>query len=138
MTRDGEERRSLLRRALSAWHRRGEDDGAPHYTTAPGDRVPFPQRVIYGAGAFVNNMLAAAIGGMIIVLNLGLAGFILLGLELVWFRFLLHFLFGSSHGFQGSEHVLLFEDAGAFPSPRNVDFPLSENSCYCVDGFGSA
>lgn len=29
----------------------------------------------------------------------GLAGFILLGLELVWFRFLLHFLFGSSQTF---------------------------------------
>lgn len=43
-----------------------------HYTTAPEDRIPFSQKVIYGLGAFVNNTLAAAIGGMVIVLNLGL------------------------------------------------------------------
>ncbi len=64
---------SLLQRALSAWHRRGDSEQkTPHYATAPEDRVPFLQRVTYGAGAFVNNMLAAAIGGMVIVLNLGL------------------------------------------------------------------
>ncbi len=40
--------------------------------TAPQDRIPFTQKVIYGLGAFVNNLLAAAIGGMVIVLNLGL------------------------------------------------------------------
>lgn len=45
---------------------------ATHYETAPQDRIPFSQKLIYGLGAFVNNMLAAAIGGMIIVLNLGL------------------------------------------------------------------
>lgn len=38
----------------------------------PEDRVPFPQMVLYGVGAFVNNLLAGAIGGMMIVLNLGL------------------------------------------------------------------
>ena len=43
-----------------------------HYATAPRDRIPFPLKLIYGLGAFVNNTLAAAIGGMIIVLNLGL------------------------------------------------------------------
>ena len=43
-----------------------------HYETAPEDRIPLVQRLAYGAGAFVNNILAAAIGGMIIVLNLGL------------------------------------------------------------------
>ena len=43
-----------------------------HYSTAPEDRIPFGQKLIYGLGAFVNNLLAAAIGGMIIVLNLGL------------------------------------------------------------------
>lgn len=43
-----------------------------HYTTAPEDRIPFGQKLIYGLGAFVNNLLAAAIGGMSIVLNLGL------------------------------------------------------------------
>ncbi len=43
-----------------------------HYATAPADRIPFPLKLVYGLGAFVNNTLAAAIGGMIIVLNLGL------------------------------------------------------------------
>lgn len=43
-----------------------------HRPTAPEDRIPFPQKLVYGAGAFVNNLLAAAIGGMTIVLNLGL------------------------------------------------------------------
>lgn len=43
-----------------------------HYQTKPEDRIPFAQKLIYGSGAFVNNLLAAAIGGMIIVLNLGL------------------------------------------------------------------
>ncbi len=45
---------------------------AKHYATAPEDRVSFPQRIAYGMGAFVNNTLAAASGGMMIVLNLGL------------------------------------------------------------------
>lgn len=40
--------------------------------TAPADRVSFARKLVYGLGAFVNNMLAAAIGGMLIVLNLGL------------------------------------------------------------------
>ena len=43
-----------------------------HYQTPEEDRVPLPQKIIYGIGAFVNNLLAAAIGGMSIVLNLGL------------------------------------------------------------------
>ncbi len=42
------------------------------YTTAPEDRISFGHKLAYGAGAFVNNLLAAAIGGMLIVLNLGL------------------------------------------------------------------
>jgi GPH family glycoside/pentoside/hexuronide:cation symporter len=42
------------------------------YQTAPEDRVPFLHKAAYGAGAFVNNLLAGAIGGMAIVLNLGL------------------------------------------------------------------
>ena len=45
---------------------------ATHLQTAPGDRIPFAKKLIYGLGAFVNNTLAAAIGSMIIVLNLGL------------------------------------------------------------------
>ncbi|MEL6344331.1 MAG: MFS transporter [Myxococcota bacterium] len=40
--------------------------------TAPEDRIPFILKVVYGLGAFVNNILAAAIGGMLIVLNLDL------------------------------------------------------------------
>ena len=42
-----------------------------HFETAPEDRISFSQKLIYGTGAFVNNLLAAAIGGMMIVLNLG-------------------------------------------------------------------
>ena len=44
---------------------------AEHHVTAPKDRIPFVQKVIYGLGAFVNNTLAAAIGNMMIILNLG-------------------------------------------------------------------
>lgn len=40
--------------------------------TAPQDRIPFAGKLAYGLGAFANNTLAAAIGGMMIVLNLGL------------------------------------------------------------------
>lgn len=43
-----------------------------HYETSPEDRISIPQKVLYGLGAFVNNLLAAAMGGMSIVLNLGL------------------------------------------------------------------
>jgi GPH family glycoside/pentoside/hexuronide:cation symporter len=43
-----------------------------HYQTAPEDRIPIHQKLVYGLGALVNNLLAAAIGGMVIVLNLGL------------------------------------------------------------------
>jgi GPH family glycoside/pentoside/hexuronide:cation symporter len=45
---------------------------ATHHQTAARDRIPFVKKVIFGAGAFVNNILAYAMGGMIIVLNLGL------------------------------------------------------------------
>lgn len=45
---------------------------AQHYETAPEDRIPFPKKLIYGSGAFVNNLLADSIGRMLIVLNLGL------------------------------------------------------------------
>lgn len=47
-------------------------NASAQYTTAAADRVPLPQKLTYGLGAFVNNTLAAAIGGMSIVLNLGL------------------------------------------------------------------
>jgi len=36
------------------------------------NKLPLINKLIYGLGAFVNNLLAAAIGGMLIVLNLGL------------------------------------------------------------------
>ena len=43
-----------------------------HSKTAPEDRIRFSHKLAYGAGAFVNNLLAAASSGMMIVLNLGL------------------------------------------------------------------
>jgi len=43
-----------------------------HYQTAPEDRITFGKRLIYGLGGLINNLLAAASGGMMIVLNLGL------------------------------------------------------------------
>ncbi|MEO1338209.1 MAG: MFS transporter, partial [Myxococcota bacterium] len=42
------------------------------HQTAPEDVIPFGLKLAYGLGAFVNNLLAGAIGGMTIVLNLGL------------------------------------------------------------------
>jgi len=45
---------------------------ATHFETAPEDRIPFIQKLIYGMGAFANNLLAAASGGLLIVLNLAL------------------------------------------------------------------
>lgn len=42
------------------------------YETAPEDRISMPHKLVYGFGGFVNNLLAAASGGMVIVLNLGL------------------------------------------------------------------
>jgi len=42
------------------------------HKTAPEDRISLAKMAVYGTGAFVNNLLAAAIGGMVIVLNLGL------------------------------------------------------------------
>jgi len=50
----------------------GQVAAKKHYETAPEDRISLVHKLIYGFGAFVNNLLAAAIGGMVIVLNLGL------------------------------------------------------------------
>jgi len=47
-------------------------NAAAHSKTAPEDRIKLTHKLAYGAGAFVNNLLAAASGGMMIVLNLGL------------------------------------------------------------------
>lgn len=43
-----------------------------HYQTAPEDRLSLTQKIVYGIGGFVNNLLGAAIGTMSIILNLGL------------------------------------------------------------------
>jgi GPH family glycoside/pentoside/hexuronide:cation symporter len=43
-----------------------------HYQTATEDKISTLRKIIYGFGAFVNNLLGAAIGTMTIVLNLGL------------------------------------------------------------------
>lgn len=49
-----------------------EPTAAPqHHETAPQDRISIPHRIVYGLGAFINNLLAGASGGMMIVLNLG-------------------------------------------------------------------
>ena len=67
---------ALAQLAVAAWHARippsKKEGPAAHYETAPEDRISFPRKVAYGMGAFVNNLLAAAIGGMVIILNLGL------------------------------------------------------------------
>lgn len=39
--------------------------------TAEADRVSFPRMIAYGLGGFTNNLLAAASGSMMVVLNLG-------------------------------------------------------------------
>ena len=43
-----------------------------HHTTAPEDRIPIFQKAVYSIGALVNQMQAAAISAMVLVLNLGL------------------------------------------------------------------
>ena len=85
MDRDGAPRKTgggidpeeLIETALGAWHNRLGDEppgvpGKKHWETKPEDRISFAKKIAYGMGAFVNNLLAAAVGGMTIVLNLGL------------------------------------------------------------------
>ncbi len=43
-----------------------------HHTTKPEDRIPLFQKTIYSIGALVNQMQAAALSAMVLVLNLGL------------------------------------------------------------------
>jgi len=43
-----------------------------HYATAPEDRISLPQKSAYAVGMFVNNLQAAALPAMIVILNLGL------------------------------------------------------------------
>src|SRR3989338_2294945 len=48
-----------------------KEQSTPH-TTAPKDRIPFLQKLVYGIGSFVNQFAGAAMGQLILVLNLGL------------------------------------------------------------------
>jgi GPH family glycoside/pentoside/hexuronide:cation symporter len=70
-----DELREVGRLAVAAWHTRlGTRQTGEHlsaFVTAEEDRISFSRKLAYGCGAFVNNMLAAAIGGMLIILNLG-------------------------------------------------------------------
>lgn len=43
-----------------------------HYSTAPEDKIPFPQKIAYAIGMLVNNLQAAAMPAMVVILNLGL------------------------------------------------------------------
>lgn len=43
-----------------------------HYATAPEDRIPLAHKAAYALGMLVNNLQAAALGAMVIILNLGL------------------------------------------------------------------
>ncbi|MFZ9010275.1 MAG: MFS transporter [Anaerohalosphaeraceae bacterium] len=43
-----------------------------HYTTAPEDRIPIKQKSAYAIGMLVNNLQAAALPAMVVILNLGL------------------------------------------------------------------
>ena len=43
-----------------------------HYETAAEDRLPFLKKFAYGLGMLANNLQAAAVGALPIILNLGL------------------------------------------------------------------
>jgi GPH family glycoside/pentoside/hexuronide:cation symporter len=43
-----------------------------HHTTKAEDRIPFKQKLAYSIGMFVNNLQAAALPAMFVILNLGL------------------------------------------------------------------
>lgn len=47
-------------------------DKSKHYTTAPEDRISLKQKSAYAVGMFVNNLQAAALPAMVVILNLGL------------------------------------------------------------------
>ena len=52
----------------------GQESKQPvHHVTAQKDRIPFLQKVAYSIGSLVNQFQAAAIGSLVIVLNLGRA-----------------------------------------------------------------
>jgi len=59
-----------------------------HYRTAEVDKISAGQKFFYGLGSLCNNMLAAALGCMVIVLNLGLGmNPVLIGLIMSMSRF---------------------------------------------------
>ena len=43
-----------------------------HYSTRPEDRISIPQKFAYAVGMLVNNLQAAAMPAMVVILNLGL------------------------------------------------------------------
>ncbi|MBF0384507.1 MAG: MFS transporter, partial [Candidatus Omnitrophica bacterium] len=47
-------------------------NSSTHHVTAQADRISFFQKFIYGMGSFVNQFAGAAMGSLILVLNLGL------------------------------------------------------------------
>ncbi|NQV29686.1 MAG: MFS transporter [Candidatus Marinimicrobia bacterium] len=49
-----------------------------HYTTAPEDRISLKQKSAYAIGMLVNNLQAAALPAMVVILNLGL------GMDVLW------------------------------------------------------
>jgi GPH family glycoside/pentoside/hexuronide:cation symporter len=49
-----------------------------HYTTAPEDRISLKQKMAYSVGMLVNNLQAAAMPAMVVILNLGL------GMDVLW------------------------------------------------------
>jgi GPH family glycoside/pentoside/hexuronide:cation symporter len=63
--------RSLLLR-LQPNDRKNVMTELQYFETAPEDKIFLSKKLIYGLGAFVNNILAVAIDGMVRVRNLGL------------------------------------------------------------------
>ena len=55
--------------------------GDLHYQTPEEDTVPLLQKIIYGIGAFVNNLLGAAIGGAVPLRISGLTKYPLRGCD---------------------------------------------------------
>lgn len=53
-----------------------------HYTTATSDRIPLTQKSSYAIGMLVNNLQAAALPAMVVILNLGL------GMNPIWVGFI--------------------------------------------------
>jgi GPH family glycoside/pentoside/hexuronide:cation symporter len=53
-----------------------------HYKTAPEDRISLKQKAAYSVGMLVNNLQAAALPAMVVILNLGL------GMDALWVGFI--------------------------------------------------